>query len=289
MPLQESPSRVEIRVMGAQTPTKTVSGLKYHPAIVCERLNAFQIGHPASGLRLKLAGSDRYVSILRNAFPAGQWIGPLEQVFDPGFSHVLYVHHVDQVELERFLEFCSSSLLCSTLLDELWALDWHMGERSGERSSVGELVYQAKTYSGFHQGSAESATDLARLIAQRADAHPGIHSADLVVPVPANPRKEPHNLPDVLGREVASILNLTYADDVLTKIRPTNVKDLALEEKLEAVRGAYRVVRAVKGKSIVLVDDILRSGTTLSVIGEELRGAGASRLIGLVATKTMRD
>lgn len=54
--------------------------------------------------------------------------------------------------------------------------------------------------------------------------------------------------------------------------------------RLQQIEHAFRVVRpdAVKGKHIVLVDDVLTSGATLETAARELRRAGAARVSAIV-------
>lgn len=254
---------------------------------MCHILRDFQVAPGShSGLRVKLAGAERYVQVLRAAFPAGRWIGPLEKTFDPKFDHVLYVDGVDRDALERFLGFASETLLCSSSLDELWAFDWHM--RPAGRSVAGDLVYRAKTYSSTHLGDVEAAAELGRLMTDRFRQHPALSEADVVLGVPAFPPREPYNLPELLAEVLASELRVRFNGEALVKTRETSIKSLPNEAKLDALRGVYEVRRDVEGINVILVDDLLRSGSTLGVIGDELRAAGAAKVIGIVATKTMR-
>ena len=242
---------------------------------------------PKMGLRLWLAGSPSYVRILQRAFPPPVgWYGPYGS-FDRRFDSVVYVQGLEEGLLRTFLGFLETTLFIETALDEAWALDVHMTD-GVHRTATGELVFRAKTYAG-KQGESEAAAELATLIAERALLHPGIGRADLVVPVPANPPKEPHNLPDVLARELAGTIGRPCELGVLVKTRPTNVKDLPNEEKLAALAGAYRVTERLDGRSVVLVDDLLHSGSTLNHLGGLLRAAGVSDIVGFVATKTLRS
>jgi len=42
----------------------------------------------------------------------------------------------------------------------------------------------------------------------------------------------------------------------------------------------------LKGKNIILVDDVYTSGATMSAAAETLRASGAKKIIGLVLAKT---
>ncbi|MGH7542488.1 MAG: ComF family protein [Gemmatimonadota bacterium] len=193
---------------------------------------------------------------------------------------------MDHEALGRFLEFVSSTLLVPTALDECWVLSMHMG--GGVHTPVGELVYRAKTY--FERpGEPEAADELCRVLLEQILKHPTFQRADGIVGVPANPPKEPHNLPELLAERASSILGIPCMKGLITKLKPTEIKGLQYEDKLAALDGAYRVEDSMSSQSIILVDDLIRSGSTLGFIAGLLREKGASRVLGLAATKTVRD
>ena len=77
--------------------------------------------------------------------------------------------------------------------------------------------------------------------------------------------------------------------DVLVKTRPTNIKNMPNEQKLAALEGAYGVTDRFTSSSVLLIDDLFYSGSTLGHLAALLRAAGAGTVIGLVATKTLRS
>lgn len=255
-------------------------------------LEDFRIDPAPSGLAVLIKGSPAYISILRQAFPAAQMYGPYP-AFAKGFDNLVYVHQVTEGELIRFLSFCQETLFVVTTLDECWALDRHMGNGEG-RTEIGDLTYHAKTYKGYFgvskPGDPDKAAELAQLMADRYCNHPRICSADQIVGVPANPKREPHNLPEMLAHQLRFRLGVALGEGLLEKVIPTGqMKEGADDEKLVEMINAYRVTVDCTGETIVVVDDLLRSGTTLGVIAEKLRQAGAKTIIGVVATKTMRN
>lgn len=233
---------------------------------------------------LSYKGDEIYVRILRETFPApSRWYGPYES-FNPRYDRVLYVQNQNERALRKFLEFASETLSISTVLDECWALSLHMS-REG-RSEIGQLVYDAKTYKN-KPGKISAANELATCMTDRCQGHPGISRVDCVLGVPANPPKNPYNLPEVLAESISQKLGPTLRQDLVEKSRPTpEIKNLSDESKLEVLQGAYRVQGELRNESIVIVDDLVDSGTTLSIIAEQLREHGAGKVIGLAATKT---
>jgi len=158
----------------------------------------------------------------------------------------------------------------------------------GGHTATGDLVYNAKTY-GMNIGNATAAQELASLMSARFARHPAIRRADAVLSVPANPPKHPYNLPSVLAAVLADGLDVPYRDKWLIKNEPVpQLKNLPNPVKLEALRGAYFVKESLAGLKLILVDDLVFSGSTLGYLGQLLKEAGAATVIGVAATKTMR-
>jgi predicted amidophosphoribosyltransferase len=55
---------------------------------------------------------------------------------------------------------------------------------------------------------------------------------------------------------------------------------LSREERIENMRDAFRVKNAVpiKGRSVILIDDVMTTGTTLSECAHVLKQAGAEKV-----------
>lgn len=250
-------------------------------------LRAYELG-PGERLGLKLSyrGSPRYADVLQAAFPPPvRWYGPYE-AFDQRYDGILYIQRDDEDRIRDFLAFASETLLFPTTLDECWALSGHM-EAEG-RSEVGELVYRAKTYVG-KLGDRVAAQELSARISEQFGRHPRIRSADVIIGIPANPPKEPHNLPEVLAEDMAKTFGASPGHGILIKRRPTQeIKNLTDADKLAALEGAYEVTADLQGANVVIVDDLVFSGSTLNYVGQLLRERGAGSTIGVVATKTRR-
>lgn len=71
---------------------------------------------------------------------------------------------------------------------------------------------------------------------------------------------------------------------LLEKVKKTKTQhDLGLEERLTNLLGAYRASERAKGKDILLVDDIVTSGSTLKECASVLHRAGARSICCLCA------
>lgn len=169
-----------------------------------------------------------------------------------------------------------------------WYLDNHWDPKRRERTSTGDLLYEAKTY-GQKLGQPIAARALAE---QMAAAAMGLRSSgpfpfdlvDVVIPVPANPPKIPHNLPDILAARVASAIGKPCLRESVVKTRPTTQAKMR-----QAVSpDVYATNLVLHGEVVLIVDDVVMSGGTLAALGRVLRSAGAGRIAGLVGTRAKK-
>jgi ComF family protein len=102
----------------------------------------------------------------------------------------------------------------------------------------------------------------------------------LIVPVPLHParkRERGFNQAELLGRELHRACGVPLGD-VLQRIRYTTTQtQFDRSERMENLRGAFRLRDGcdVQGFRILLVDDVLTTGSTLSECASVLKKAGA--------------
>lgn len=104
-------------------------------------------------------------------------------------------------------------------------------------------------------------------------------------------RSRGYDQSELLARAVAARTGL-LCERTLEKIRHTSPQSLTknARQRAENVKGAYRCCAEglVRGKKILLIDDIVTSGSTLSECARMLREAGASRVVTLTAACVRR-
>lgn len=120
----------------------------------------------------------------------------------------------------------------------------------------------------------------------------------IVVPVPlhrSRQRDRGFNQAELLARGLCA--KLAKARDgmgprveahCVERIRATESQTgLSVEQRRENVRGVFSVVRPerVRGREVVLVDDVMTTGATLSACAAALKKAGASRVLGLTLAR----
>jgi len=92
-----------------------------------------------------------------------------------------------------------------------------------------------------------------------------------------------------IAKAIGRLLSVPVDVSAIVKAKDTpelkNVFDF--KERTTALQGAFKVnEKAVRGKCILLVDDLYRSGATVSIVAKGLVAAGATTVHMLAMTKT---
>lgn len=113
---------------------------------------------------------------------------------------------------------------------------------------------------------------------------------DVVVPIPLSDgreRERGYNQAALLARPLALGNDLAYCPAALRRVRDTGSQvGKTLDERRENVRGAFEASRRhVKGRRVLLIDDVLTTGSTLDAAAQALKAAGADRVSALVVSR----
>lgn len=117
-------------------------------------------------------------------------------------------------------------------------------------------------------------------------------SADIIVPVPMykkDLRKRSFNQSFLIALEISAVMNIPAADNLMVKIRKTpEQKSLSGEQRCVNLIGAFRTSdrEKIKGKNIILVDDICTTGSTLAEAVSVLMADGANSVYCACCCKT---
>lgn len=122
---------------------------------------------------------------------------------------------------------------------------------------------------------------MARYMAPLLDALPG---NAVLVPVPLHRGRiwqRGFNQSAIVGRELARRLGADFSVDALQRVKPTPpLKGMTMQQRRRTVAGAFRAnpKAELRGRTVVLVDDVLTTGSTANACARVLRRAGAERV-----------
>lgn len=114
---------------------------------------------------------------------------------------------------------------------------------------------------------------------------------DLLAPVPLHPSRERergYNQASLLAHELGNLAGIPVARRALVRVRPTppqvGAPNAAAREA--AVAGAFRCnTRSLRGRRVMLVDDVCTTGATLNACAVALLTGGVAEVRGLVVAR----
>lgn len=123
-----------------------------------------------------------------------------------------------------------------------------------------------------------------------------LEHADLLIPVPlhkARLRKRKFNQSAVLARKLSHLSGVLYDCDILLRRKNTvSQGGQTFAGRKKNVTGAFHIPTTykerVKGKNIILIDDVLTSGATLEACTQVLKRAGAVQVNILTLMRVVR-
>ena len=114
----------------------------------------------------------------------------------------------------------------------------------------------------------------------------------ILLPVPLHikrMRRRGFNQSMILSKKINEVLNARLDFQTLERTRNTGTQTgLKFKERLKNVKGAFEVSSNLKirGKDIILVDDVATTGNTINECARVLKKAGCNSVYGLVLART---
>ena len=114
---------------------------------------------------------------------------------------------------------------------------------------------------------------------------------DIIVPMPlanARLRERGFNQAQEIARHVAKISGIALRPRACRKVCDTQPQAaLPWKERAKNVRKAFVCDDDFTGRHVAVVDDVMTTGATLNELARNLKQAGAARVTGLVAARTL--
>lgn len=114
----------------------------------------------------------------------------------------------------------------------------------------------------------------------------------LLVPVPLQKKRlnwRGFNQGGLLAKDISDSYHIPYHDDILARVAdPKHQADIkGKEDRIHNVRNNFVVTNSalVRGRTMILVDDICTTGSTLNECARVLKKSGAKRVIGFVIAR----
>lgn len=184
---------------------------------------------------------------------------------------------------------------CTGCLQELErvpvSVSWRPAELLDDLRATGQ--HSGLLQSAVHAFKYNGAPDLAMPLADRM-VRALRHTAwrfDAVVPVPLFAEQEierGYNQSNLLSQHLALKTGIPTRPDFLNRIRRTSQQaKLTGQERQENVKGAFAATPEVMELSLLLVDDVVTSGSTLRECAKALRQQGAGHVAGIAVSHSL--
>jgi len=169
---------------------------------------------------------------------------------------------------QRFDEVgCVSRFVCCFSYDENGPLNEIIhGLKYGQRRSLG--------------------VELGKILGERIMSDPALRVVSILVPVPLHRvklRERGYNQSDFIAKGVAEVTGQTVRSDLLIRKRNTESQTkLSMNERGVNVSDAFAAAEGRKadlhGQAVILIDDIVTTGATMSECARALKEAGAAEV-----------
>lgn len=170
---------------------------------------------------------------------------------------------------EETQEFCAECMVREPA--------WDMGRSMYSYGGIaGHIIREVKK-----SGTKEVIRFLGQKMAMQQRSFPGMQKVQCIVPVPLHKRKQNvrgFNQAELLAMALGKEWQLPVRKLLLKTKRTREQKSLSREHRKENVKNAYRINARVLGsdipEAVLLLDDIITTGSTLSACAEVLKEAG---------------
>ncbi|MDO8466559.1 MAG: ComF family protein [bacterium] len=156
-------------------------------------------------------------------------------------------------------------------------------DQQAVRQTIWRLKYRNRT------GLAKPLADILIKYAAKLDLDWGRF---IVIPVPlsqARLRNRGYNQSELIARIFSESFQIELNKTALvrTKNTPPQMEIRDWEARKKNIIGAFGVAKPelIKGKNIILIDDVFTSGATMNEAAHQLKDSGAKQIIGLVVAK----
>ena len=187
------------------------------------------------------------------------------------------------------------SWVCSECAKTLPLID-----NSESRKSFSVAEYQGTIQHALHKlkyGNRPHITKtLARITFNNLN-RPELFKADCITPVPIHRKKlknRGYNQAALYAQALSGLYGLNFIDNILIRIKDTPPQSgLNTEERRKNIEGAFETsveyADFIKGKTVLLIDDINTTGSTLDECCKTLLNSGAKEIFCLTFASTLKS
>ena len=114
---------------------------------------------------------------------------------------------------------------------------------------------------------------------------------DIIIAVPMHKKKKAvrgYNQCELIANEIAKQMTLKFEKNILIKIKDTKIQStLTKSQRMKNVKDAFCIkdIEKIKGKKVILIDDIYTTGSTVNECSRILKQSGAKEVCVITIAK----
>lgn len=173
------------------------------------------------------------------------------------------------------------------------ALDWYKIPPDGvdshwRNTTSGDLVHRGKYwYKSDVEQQGIAGRTLARFACETVRAHARLICSAVVLDVPGHDSKQV-SFGSRLAATVAMDTSKRFVKVAARDVFRAQAKAMDAAQQAESLRDQFEVQESLVGTSVLIVDDVFRSGASMKEVARAAKAAGALSVYGLAAVRTMR-
>ena len=208
----------------------------------------------------------------RMCFACGEKLSTSEFFICTPCSNTFKYADADRIQNEFHRKFSADKIIS----------DFHSLFVFEKDKGLQELVHSIKYGDSFRLGQY-----LGRIAGIKLKDKIGSWTADLLVPVPLHHVKKAdrgYNQSFYIAKGISSVCRIPVSQSIVKRNRYTpSQTQLNKSERIENMLGAFQVKKPqqVKDKSIIIIDDVITTGSTISECGKVFTNAGAKNVYAL--------
>lgn len=205
------------------------------------------------------------------------------------YSHRLYFPEGPGIELEPLLDLLSKVLsIRIPNLDAAVAYDWYAYPPDAEHDEwrttpIALTRKKAKYWKSSPTVMNQCRDKLTAVSARFLELHPLYGRADVIVATPGHDRSELS-----CGEDLARRLAQASGKRLVMTDTAYNVRDQVKGDGLVDLENQFSMPSSLSDLSVIVFDDVIKSGKTMKHMALAARRAGAVRVLGLAPVRTMR-
>jgi|WetSurMetagenome_2_1015567.scaffolds.fasta_scaffold21140_7 competence protein ComFC len=204
---------------------------------------------------------------------------------------------------ERWCSTCDQKLIplpdkvcqiCGYPIDTGATCDKCLAERPGFTSLRSIYVYQDEIRNALHRLKYSNDLGVGEIMGQKCANYLNFldWDVDLIIPVPLGKRRRRergYNQSALIAFPLALIMKIPYSSKALFRKKETVTQiDFKAEERKLNVKDAFSANSTIiNGKSVLIIDDVITTGSTMDACAAELINSGARNVYGLSVARTM--